>query len=217
MNFANRLKTARKAARKTQAQVAEYLGIDTSSVTHWESGKSQPTANRIEALARFLGVTAGNLLDNAAQNNNEVTPATASSPFDIPPISNKRIPVYGVAIGGDCGAFQMNGEIIDYVFCPPGLEKVPGAYAIFIQGESMEPLYTAGQTVWIHPNRPVRQGDDVVVQVRKNDYEPPMGFIKRYVRKTADFLVVKQFNPPRDIEYDIDQVVSCHRIVFAER
>ena len=212
MNFANRLKTARKSAKKTQAQVAEYLNIDTSAVTHWEAGKSQPTAARLEALARFLGVSVGDLLDEPA-NKAE----TAGKSFIIPSLSNRKIPVFGTSGGGIDGAFQMGEEVIDYVFCPPGLENVPDVYAIYVQGEAMEPVFYEGLLIWMHPSKPVRPGDDVVIQVANEVGTRPVFFIKRLEKKEAENFFVKQFNPNKQFKFETKNILSCHKIVFAER
>jgi len=220
MEIKDKIKEAREARGLSQEGLARAVGISQAAIKKIEDG-STVRSRYLPDIAKFLGIPLEETALQSVQTQQSVViqkeSPTASAPFPIPPISNRRIPVYGTAIGGDDGAFQMNNQVIDYVFCPPGLENVPNVYAVYVQGDSMEPAFTAGQLVWLHPSRPVRPDDDVVVQIKPYEHEPPMAFIKRYVRKTADFLVVKQFNPPRDIEYDIDQVVSCHRIVFAER
>jgi len=225
---AERLKQARhRAGFSSAVNAAKFFGWNGNTYKAHEAGRNgfdndagQLYAKAFKADLAWLMTGKGDALkgDASDQPKDNFLPASNISPsFDIPEISKQRIPVYGVAIGGADGAFQMNGDIIDYVFCPPGLERVPGVYAIYVQGESMEPRFEAGETVWVHPNRPVRPGDDVVVQIKENDCDDPVGFIKRLVKKTTEHLVVKQFNPPKEIEFYMDTVVSCHRVVFAER
>lgn len=142
----------------------------------------------------------------------------ASSPMPAPEFSRKRLPVYGQAIGGDDGRFAFNGELIDTVSCPPGLENVPNAYAVFVSGESMVPAYRPGDTVWVHPTRPPRRGDDVVVQMHPaNSDDPVEGYIKEFVSWTPTMLVLKQHNPAREIEIERQAVVSVHKIIGSLR
>jgi phage repressor protein C with HTH and peptisase S24 domain len=130
-------------------------------------------------------------------------------------LSGRRIPVLGQAVGGDRGDFIMNGQVVEDVMCPPGLENVPGAYALFVLGDSMEPRYRAGEVVYIHPGKPCRRGDYVVVQVRGVDNEHPQGFIKRFEALTPTWLSLSQLNPPEDLGFPRSEVISVHRIVFS--
>lgn len=130
-------------------------------------------------------------------------------------LSSRRLPVLGQAVAGKDGQFLMNGQVIDDVMCPPGLENVPGAYAVYVVGDSMEPRYRAGEVVFVHPNKPCRRGDYVVVQIKGLDDEPPLGFIKRFEAFTPSVLILAQLNPSQEIEFPRKDVVSIHRIVFA--
>ncbi len=131
--------------------------------------------------------------------------------------TNKMLPVLGMAVGGDDGRYIFNGSIIDYVVCPPSLENVAGAYAVYIDGESMYPRFKAGETVWVHPGKPARRGDDVIVQIKPTDDDgsPPWGYVKEYVGRQGNSLVLKQYNPPIEIQFDVSDVLTTHPIVLA--
>lgn len=129
---------------------------------------------------------------------------------------SKLIPVLGEAAGGSDGRYWFNGNPIDYVACPPSLDGVPGAYAIYVDGESMAPRYRPGEVVWVHPHKPARRGDDVIIQIRpKEDGEPPYGYIKEYVGWSGNRLTLRQHNPESQLTFDRDEVVSVHPIVLA--
>lgn len=49
----NRLKTLRSERKLTQRQVAEYLGVDVSTYSHYEKGDRTPDINKLSALARL--------------------------------------------------------------------------------------------------------------------------------------------------------------------
>ncbi|MEZ2132521.1 MULTISPECIES: helix-turn-helix domain-containing protein [unclassified Sinorhizobium] len=129
----------------------------------------------------------------------------------------RMLPVLGEAVGGDDGEFIFNGSVLDYVACPPSLVNVPNAYSVFIDGESMSPRYRPGEVVYVHPGKPARRGDDVIVQIRPRDDDgaPPHGFVKEFVGWTGNKLVLHQHNPNQPVEFDRDQVVSVHPIVLA--
>jgi transcriptional regulator with XRE-family HTH domain len=48
--------------RLRQRDIAEALGVDRSTVAGWETGKSEPLARQILALAKLLDTTADDLL-----------------------------------------------------------------------------------------------------------------------------------------------------------
>lgn len=129
---------------------------------------------------------------------------------------SKMLPVYGQAVGGVDGKYVFNGSVLDWVVCPPSLEGVPGAYAVYIDGESMSPRYRPGETVWVHPHKPARRGDDVIVQIRPDDEgDPPNGFVKELVGWAGDRLVLRQHNPQGELSFRRGEVVSIHPIVLS--
>ena len=71
----DQLLKARKAAGKTQKDVADYLGIDESTYCGYEKGKCRPNALRIKKIATFLGVTGDYLLETGLDQ--ESTPPIA--------------------------------------------------------------------------------------------------------------------------------------------
>lgn len=134
----------------------------------------------------------------------------------VPAWGGRKIPVLGQSAGGVGGEYVFNGTVVDYVPCPPVLDGVDTAYAVYVDGESMVPRYMPGELVYVHPGRPYRRNDDVIVQVAAEDGQDgdsPRGFIKRYLRKTATKLVLEQYNPASEIEFDLSDVVSVHTIV----
>lgn len=60
--FEQRLKAARRRRSLTQAQLAQRMGLPTSSIGHFESGARQPSAANLVRLANALGVSTDYLL-----------------------------------------------------------------------------------------------------------------------------------------------------------
>lgn len=142
-------------------------------------------------------------------------PPNVGSELRPAPLGDQRLlPVYGQAVGGEDGRFEFNGEIVDRVLTPPMLVNVPDAYAVFVSGESMEPRYFAGETVYVHPRLPLRKHCFVVAQVRSGDQVQPSGYVKQFIAWTPTRLILKQFNPPIELEFDRADVLAVHRVVL---
>lgn len=60
------LKAHRTRCKMTQEFVAESLGVSRQAVSKWESGTSDPSTSNLLALARLYGVSAEELLREAA-------------------------------------------------------------------------------------------------------------------------------------------------------
>ena len=66
VSIATKLKALRLKAGKTQAQVAEAAGCLQSVIARYETGKGTPLGPRLAALAKALGVTVEDLLDESS-------------------------------------------------------------------------------------------------------------------------------------------------------
>lgn len=49
--------TARRAAEKTQKQLADEMGVDVSTLRRWEDGKSEPPTGRLITVFKKCGFT----------------------------------------------------------------------------------------------------------------------------------------------------------------
>ena len=128
----------------------------------------------------------------------------------------RDVPVYGSAQGGEDGVFELNslGEPVDYVRRPAGLVGMKNVFAIYVEGDSMDPWRSPGQFVYVHPTRPANIGDYVIVVIpRKERGAPPLAYIKRLKQRTADTYVVSQFNPPKDLVFPRHEGVKVLRVI----
>lgn len=146
---------------------------------------------------------------NYLENNN-------NSPLnkgDRRAIIAEKIAVLGMAECGPDGMTLWNGEIVDRVDRPTNLAGVANAYAVFIQGDSMEPRYHPGEVAFIHPGRPVTPGAYVLVQLHAKDGGAPRAFLKRLVKRSGDKVVLEQFNPKKTFTLKQSEILSTHRVV----
>jgi Peptidase S24-like len=126
------------------------------------------------------------------------------------------IPVYGQAVGGKDDEFVLEGNQVSEVLAPPILSHVPNAYAVYVVGDSMEPRYFAGETIFINPRLPISRGSFVVAQISKGqEAEQPRAYVKRFLSQDAKRLRLEQFNPKKIFEFSTSMVVAIHRIVMS--
>jgi phage repressor protein C with HTH and peptisase S24 domain len=162
-----------------------------------------PRSDTIKALADVLETTPDFLL------------GTSPAPERPAPIFVERhgaadLPVFGLAAGSVLGALTMGTEPVEYVPCPTGLSRVKGAYALIVTGSSMEPRYMAGDMIFLHPHRPPRPGDHVVIQEISDGTKT---WIKRFERQTETHLVTLQYNPPAEVKFARNTITAVHRVL----
>lgn len=124
-----------------------------------------------------------------------------------------KIPLYGTAVGGDDGEFELNGNRLDYIFAPQSLSGITEAYAVTVAGESMAPRYEDGETIFVNPRRRPVRGDYVIVQIQREENGPLLAFIKRLVRWTQNELILEQFNPKKELHFPGNEVASVHYVL----
>ena len=87
MSFSENLQFLRSHNQITQEQLAEQLGVSRQSVSKWESGKAEPDADHLIALAKLLKVSLAQLLPSADSQPTEPKKIAAPKPV------NKETPV----------------------------------------------------------------------------------------------------------------------------
>jgi len=234
IEIGQRLKAARKAAGfKTARAAAESLGVPYPTYTQHENG-TRGIVREADLYTRRFKVSLDWLMRGRGQGPDgsaaavEDTNVVQLQPRPKPNASfppryqsfdgDHSLPLLGQTIGGPNGRFVLNGSEVGRVFTPPMLEGVEGAYAVRVYGTSMEPRYVAGETVWLNPHEPVRQGDDVVLQIATDEENTRESYIKKFVSKSSKVTRLWQHNPEEgeanELEFDTEEVFSIHKIVF---
>lgn len=227
----DRIRRARTQKGLTQQQLADHFGIARVSVTQWENNTTQPGSDKLIGLTELLGgdaewyITGHGMppladgvriaVKQSGRQKREMTDAPNATIGEKVTGAGVMVPVYGQAVGGIDGQFLMNGTILYEVMAPPQIAAISGAYGVQISGDSMFPRYEDGEVAFVDPRRRVKKGDYVVAQIQFDEHEPPHAYVKRFVRHNAEELVLSQFNPPKELTFDHDQVVSVHFIALA--
>lgn len=128
----------------------------------------------------------------------------------------RLIPIFGASIAGQDGRFALSDAIVEQVAPPTSLAEVEGAYAVYVIGDTMEPRYEAGEKAFVHPSKPVRPRDYVVLRIHPaSDGDKDEGYLKRLVSISDEYVIVEQFNPPKRLKFPIARLKSIHKVVLA--
>ena len=171
------------------------------------------------ALAPVLGCSPDDLREGPPPTAPAAPELRPAPEVKIPALATlpRDLPVYGTAAGsnGD-GAFLFSQQdVVDYAHRPAGLVSNKVAYGVYVEGDSMEPALEQGDLIIADPGKKPRPGDRVVIVCAAGDHDGDgqTAFVKVFVRQTPTQLIVKQFNPPREIVFDRSRVASVHRIL----
>ncbi|MEQ1817628.1 MAG: helix-turn-helix transcriptional regulator [Terricaulis sp.] len=128
--------------------------------------------------------------------------------------SGRAIPIVGMARAGADGFFDENGFPVgagETVHFPDlGEDRV---YALEIAGDSMEPMYRAGDVVIVQPGAAVRRGDRVVVRTRAGEVMAKV--LGRKNDQTIELVSLNAAHKPRELAAaDIEWIA---RIVWASQ
>lgn len=225
------LRDARKERRRSMAQVGQAVGVSTAAVQQWETNVTRPTPENLAAAAKYLETDARSLLALLAKVD-DAAPMTPATPRQDDPAPNAiiegaepRLPdlggprdveELGIAVGGDGeddGAFEFNGQVVDRVTRPPGILHRRDVFALRVSNTSMVPKYDHGERIFAERRRPA-PGEYAVVELHpREEGRAGRGYIKRLVSVNSAKVIVEQFNPPKTLEFDRDQVKAVHRVI----
>ena len=61
-NFPGNLKVLRKEKNISQTELSKLLKVSLKTISHWETGYSEPSIDQIVFLAKFFNISADDLL-----------------------------------------------------------------------------------------------------------------------------------------------------------
>jgi SOS-response transcriptional repressor LexA len=216
---ARRLKILRERSGHSMRAVAEALGWTLTRYQHYEDRYRRnylplELARSLADIFAARGVPAAEVMALAGLEMSvpETAPAPAPGPFlprpiEAPVMPLRDLPVMGAVKGGAEGFYFNEGEAKEIVVRPPSLAGVSNAFALYVDGESMEPRYYAGEMLYVNPNRPITRGCFVAVEMADGQ-----GMIKQFIRRNDEHLVLAQFNPPKEIRLPVSRVKRVYRI-----
>jgi SOS-response transcriptional repressor LexA len=158
-----RLRKLRKGLRLTQAELASLLGIHRTYLVLIEKGKKIPSPRLERAILDFM--------EKAEQQS--LPPQTlwaesqrtrGSGSRLVPEVPARRAPVVSWAAAGQARAYEDLANQLEEMVETDCRDQ--NAFAIIIEGDSMEPKFMAGDRVVFTPNSEPRNGDAVVAKLQ---------------------------------------------------
>lgn len=212
--------------------LAEHNGVSASALarlagldpTSFNRSKRQSADGRLrwpstESLSRVLNATQCSLQDFAGLagspieriENAQGTQASQRTSHR----ATQQVPLLGFAQAGSGGYFDDGGYPTghgwDMVELPAATTR--HAYALKVQGESMQPLYRNGDTLIVDPESPVRKGDRVVVKTCEGEI-----MAKALRHMDAKTIELSSLNPDYpDRSFKTSEVEWIGRIVWASQ
>ena len=200
--FADNLRRTLKDRGISNEEIAEQLTAHPVTISKLLNGKMKLTEEWMKRFAVALKINVQDLMGEA----------TGDSQLNLPIREpRKTLPVYGLAAGSIRGHLTMSNDPVEWVNCPQFIETVRGAYALIVTGSSMEPRYFAGEVIFLHPNRPPRQGDHVVIQEALDGGTAVS--VKRFDHQTETHVITTQYNPLAEVKFDRKTITAIHRVL----
>jgi phage repressor protein C with HTH and peptisase S24 domain len=171
--------------------LAKQAGLDPTSFNKSKrfSPEGKPRWPTTESISLILDATGATMSDflSLMDPDNSLAPSAIKAGY---------IPLIGFAKAGTKGYFDEDGypagDSWDEIKLPDSGD-LPGSYALEVNGDSMEPLYRAGDILVISPEAKIRKGDRVVVRTVKGEV-----MAKELVKKSSAKIELKSLNPDHD-------------------
>lgn len=195
----------------TESRASKLAGLSDSAIRDMRravrSGRERAgvSTRTLAALAPVLDTTADWLLTGSGDPSPSHTALSTSH--------DHMVPVRGTAAGShERGSFQFTGDEIDYVPRPPALAGVRNLFALYVEGDSMEPEHRPGDLRFIAPDRPARSGDTVIVEARDDPGEPEWAMIGHLISRGEE-IVIGKLNPKKEVRIPRLLVKRIHKVL----
>lgn len=175
---------------KTKEQLAAHLGCSRSMLHHYERGNPPAPPELLERLTR-LEVVLG--IDGST---NDQAPPRSSYSTNDELRESRRIPVLGWAHAGEATAYEeLKGDTV------PTDCRDPDAFAVVLEGDSMEPSFREGDLLILMPGKRVHSGCLAVIRLADD------GVLFRRIQIVADRYRLLPLNPRYETEeFSQDQI-----------
>ena len=202
------VRAAREKRDLSQAQLGSLIGIKQASIQAVEKGETA-RSKYLPEIARELGIPPEDVGLPA-----DAVPLAGMAPV-ADPYGPKDFRIFSAAEGG-AGEIIRSIEPVDWWPRPIEVQRVTGAYGMYIVGESMVPEFRPGHVAVINPNLP-HVGDKPYIFYAETESGVVRATVKLLRRQSGDTWYVTQHNPPDGQKHDFTLSKKlwreAHRIV----
>lgn len=184
---------AMRAQGRSRADLGRLLGLDSAQVSRIFAGKRRLQRHEFQKTQEWLGLASA--------------PAQAAGGTIVP--MPGMVPLYGwVGAASESRLTLADQNLRGYVPMHPNQAHIRDAFALEVSDISMVPRYEPGEIVYIAPHRwPTRGQDCVVVTLDAH------GFLKRFVAREPNRVVLHQLNPDRPVYFELTKIEAIHTVV----
>lgn len=214
---ARRLKELREQAGLTMRAVSDALGWSLTRYQHYEDRYKRKylpfeLARALEEMFVRQGVPAGMVLQLAGiESGQGVAPrvsAAAPRPVNLNAATPQRdLPVNSAFREGWDGFWFITDEAKEFIERPANLRGVANAFALYADGDGMQPRYFAGELLYVNPNRPITPNCFVAVE-----YNDGRGLVRQFLRRTHDAVFLRKLHPDQEIKLPAGDIRRIYRI-----
>ncbi|OEC90980.1 LexA family protein, partial [Acinetobacter sp. YK3] len=214
----DRLKEARKRAKKSQKDVVAAVGITQSALSQLETGLVS-SSSHLPSIAKFLGVDAYWLQTGEGQA--ELDPTQSEHSINISPVQAKMAPVLSWVQAGiftNVQAVDMT-QVEEWLPLPDDCDE---CFYLKVQGLSNYPVFHEGDYILVDPTvqySDMQSGDMIVVRKHED------ATFKKLVIETDNSRYLQALNPefkPNIIPLDeecifVGEVVDSIRYIYQSK
>lgn len=211
-----KLKALREKTGLSQRDVAQLTGMSSSGYSFYESNfkKSHLPMELVEKLRPVFekhGVSVRELLPGADQSPDRAVDASGDVRMEFVEelsVARRNFPIYATRrVEGS--AISIGEEPVEYIKAPAPLSAVRDGYGFYMVGDEMAPRFSHGDTVLVHPSRPPKAGDPVVVYLKDR-----VALVRLLVSNDGEDKVrLAQYGTTEEAELDSAAVQQIHLIV----
>ena len=188
----NRIKILLAEHEISAKDLADQIGKQAQTLRRYVRHEAEPRIEVAELIADVLGVGIDEVL--GAEDAVIVTANKA-----------RMLPVYGSAEDFDMIDLQ---EPIDSIETPPYLLNTIAAYAVYVAGETMVPRFNPWKIAFVHPGKPFKANDSVIVQLKTDN-----AVLKTFQKIDDNEIILSQFSTSETVTYQRDNVKAVHKII----
>lgn len=219
-NFSKNLKYLRTINHIEQTELAQKLGKKGgSSVANWEKGLATPGLEILIEISKIFDITVDELVNVSLQDeyfpsiNNLYLKLNRERKQNVYYYARKEldeqnkiikfsdiVEIYG-AVSAGTGEFLSDTEYHESV--PYSGEIPPHDYAVTVNGNSMEPMFTDKQIIFVNRTQEARNGQIVIAK-----YDGSNVYVKKLVIGESGYRLVSLNKDYEDLIVDSDHTLE---------